>query len=107
MEPDNITQVKHRPFSFSSTQELRARVELLPSPPRWKEEEIDIEGGNTKEPMSLYYRDALECFKFTFANPLFLDHMDYVPRHEYADQEKRERLYNEMMTGDRAWWLQV
>ena len=80
---------------------------MLPSPPHWKEEEVQVEGGNTKEPMILFYRDALECFKFTFANPLFLNHMDYVPRHEYADKENKEQLYNEMMTGDRAWWLQV
>ena len=55
----------------------------------------------------LYFRDALECFKYLFGNPLFSDYMDFVPRREYADREKNERLYNEIMTGDRAWTLQV
>ena len=55
----------------------------------------------------LYFRDALECFKYLFGNPLFSDYMDFVPRREYADREKNERLYNEIMTGDRAWMLQV
>ena len=76
---------------------------MLPSPPRWKEEEVQVEGGNTKEPMILFYYDALECFKFIFANLLFLNHIDYVPYHEYANKDKKEQLYNEIMTGDRAW----
>lgn len=100
-------QVKRRPLSFSSAREMRARIEILPSPPRWKEVEVEVGGGTTKKPLTLYYRDGLECFKFLFGNPLFLNHMDYTPRREYVGVEKRERLYNEMMTGNRAWTLQV
>ena len=100
-------KVKRRPFSFTSAQEMRTRIENLPSPPRWKEVEVSIEGGITKDSPTLYYRDGLDCFKFLFGNPLFLDHMEYVPRREYTTGEKVERLYNEMMTGDRAWDLQV
>ena len=59
------------------------------------------------EPMTLYFRDALECFKCLFGNPLFSDYMDFIPRREYVDEERTERLYNEIMTGDRAWTLQV
>lgn len=33
--------------------------------------------------------------------------MDYIPRREYTDEERKERLYNEIMTGDMAWSLQV
>ena len=86
---------------------MRARIELLPGPPRWRETDVVVRGGVTKKPLTLYYRDGLECFRFLFGNPLFLDHMEYVPRREYTTGEKVERLYNEMMTGDRAWDLQV
>ena len=55
----------------------------------------------------LYYREAIECVKYLCENPLFSGHMDFIPRREYAGEEKTERLYNEMMTGDRAWNLQV
>ena len=99
--------MKQRPFSFSSAREIRARIEILPSPPRWKEIDVDVEGGTTKEQLMLYYRDGLECFKFLFGNPLFLNHMEYIPRREYVTEERLERLYNEMMTGDRARNLQV
>ena len=106
-ESDAFVQVKRRPLSFFSAQEMRARIENLPSPPRWKEVDVKIEGGTTKDPLTLYYRDGLECFEFLFGNPLLLDHMEYVPRHEFTVGEKPERLYNEIMTGDRAWALQV
>lgn len=86
---------------------MRARIELLPSPPRWKEVEVQVPGGTTKVPLTLFYRDGLECFKFLFGNPLFLNHMDYVPRREYTSDDKKERLYNELMTGNLVWSLQV
>lgn len=99
--------MKNRPFSFSSAEEMRARIEMLPSPPRWKETEVKVRGGSTKLPMTLYYRDGLECFEFLFGNPLFRDQMDYKPRREYSGTDKSERLYNEIMTGDKAWALQA
>lgn len=100
-------QVQARPLSFSSAQEMRSRIELLPSPPRWKQEEIKITGGSTKEPLILFFRDGLECFRYLFGNPNFASYMDYAPRRDYANATKSERLYTEMMTGDHAWRLQV
>ena len=104
---DTSVQIKRRPLSFFSAREMRVRIENLPSPPRWKEVEVSIEGGTTRDPLTLYYRDGLECFKFLFGDPLFQDHMEYVPRREFTAGEKPERLFNEIMTGDRAWALQV
>lgn len=68
---------------------------------------MSIPGGITKDSMKFHYRDGLECFKFLFGNPLFSDHMEYTPRREFTSDERPERLYNEMMTGDLAWSLQV
>ena len=80
---------------------------MLPSPPRWKETVVEVPGGNTKDPLVLYYRDGLECFRHLFGNPLFVDYMDYIPRREYTNGERVERLHNDLMTGDRVWELQV
>ena len=68
---------------------------------------MSVEGGTTKDPLVLYYRDTLECFEFLFGDPLFQDHMEYVPRCEFTTGEEPERLYNEIMTADMAWNLQV
>ena len=102
-----IWQVKGRPLSFSSSREMRGRTGLLPATVPWKQVQVQVRGGVTVEPMTLYFRDALECFKCLFGNPLFSDYMDFIPRREYADEERTERLYNEIMTGDRVWTLQV
>lgn len=102
-----VPQVQQRPLSFSSSREMRARNALLPATVPWKQVEVQVRGAVTKEPLTLYYRDALECFKRLFGNPLFSGYMDFIPRHEYTSEEKTERLYNELMTGDRAWALQV
>ena len=68
---------------------------------------MSVPGGTTKDPMKLYYRDGMECFRFLFGNPLFSEHMEYTPRREFTSDERSERLYNELMTGDLAWNLQV
>ena len=83
------------------------RAALLPATVPWKQVEIKVRGAVTKEPLTLYYRDALECFKYLWGNPLFSGYMDFKPRREYTSEEKMERLYNEMMTGDQAWNLQA
>ena len=86
---------------------MRARAALLPATVPWKQVEIKVRGAVTKEPLTLYYREVIECVKYLWGNPLFSGHMDFIPRREYAGEEKTERLYNEMMTGDRAWSLQA
>ena len=86
---------------------MRARIELLPGPPHWRETDVVVRGGVTKKPLTLYYRDGLECFRFLFGNPLFLNHMDFIPHREYTSNDKMERLYNDIMTGDNVWKLQV
>lgn len=86
---------------------MRARIERLPATVPWEQCEIKVSGGTTKKPMTLYYRDALKCFRRLLRDPLLFSHMDFIPRREYADENKTERLYNEPMTGDRAWALQV
>ena len=86
---------------------MRTRNALLPATVPWKQVEVNVPGGTTKEPLVLYFRDALECFKRFLANPLLRDHLDFVPRRENTNEEKTERLFNEIMTGDRAWTLQV
>ena len=86
---------------------MRARIEVLPSPPSWKEVVVSVDGGTTKDPLILYYRDGQECFERLFEDPCYKNDMDYGPRREFTAGEEPERLYNEIMTGDMAWNLQV
>ena len=102
-----VCQMRKRGPSFASARELRQRISLLPDTVCWKQAKVNVSGGSTAQPLTFYYRPAFDCFKFLFGNPLFADYMDFVPRREYADEEKTERLYNEIMTGDQAWALQV
>ena len=99
--------MRKRGLSFTSSRELRQRIDLLPDTVPWKQVVVRVSGGRTAQPLDLFYRPALDCFKFLLANPLFAEHMDFSPRHEYVDEDKSERLYNEIMTGNLAWDLQV
>jgi hypothetical protein len=82
-------------------------MEALPKAPQWRCMPIAVEGHATKAPMSLYYRDSLECVKYLFSNPLFAGHIDYSPRRLWTTAERVERVYTEWMTGESAWEMQV
>lgn len=86
---------------------LRGRIEMLPKVPDWKSKKIALPGYATREPMYLFFRDALDCVEYLFGNPLFAGHMDFSPTRLYRDAEQTIRIYSEWMTGDTAWNMQV
>jgi hypothetical protein len=92
---------------FHTAKGLRSQIEILPSVPDWKTKKIVLTGHVTKEPMLLFYRDALDCVEYLFGNPLFGDKMDFCPVRLYSDAERTIRMYTEWMTGNAAWEMQV
>jgi hypothetical protein len=79
---------------------------MLPAGPKWKLQVLPTDCP-TKSPVRLFFRDPLECLESIFSHPRFAKHMDYVPRRVYKTAEKLVRVYNEWMTGDAAWKMQV
>ena len=80
---------------------------MLPSVPEWKFKIITLTGHATKEPMLLFYRDALECVEYLFGNPIFAGKIDFCPVRLYRNSEQTIRMYTEWMTGNAAWQMQV
>lgn len=99
-----IPQTKNLPLSFHTARDLRARVESLPPGPSWNYQVVSAEH-QTKEPLVLYYRDALDCIKLLFNHPFFADKMEYVPYRLYT--QCHTRVYTEWMSSDGAWEFQV
>jgi hypothetical protein len=102
-----LLQVQDRPLSFKSSRELRNLVEQLPSPPSWLSTNVVVPGGSSKKPLTLYYRDTLQCFRHLFGNPLFKNYMEYEPKRVWEDESMSSQIYTEMMTGELAWGIQV
>jgi len=80
---------------------------MLPGIPDWKFKKITLEGHATKEPMFLFYRDALDCVEYLFGNPIFANKLDFRPVRLYRNIERTIRIYTEWMTGNIAWEMQV
>ena len=80
-------QIQDAGISFPTAKALRGRVELLPKVPDWKVKKISLKGYTTREPMFLFYRDALDCVEYLLGNPLFSDCMDFCPIQLYQDAE--------------------
>ncbi len=105
---DFLFQVKkHGGLSFRTAQELNTKLAMLPQPPAWKSRTVSVEGGTTKTPLVLFYREGLEVFKFLFGNPLFEQLQDYVPTKIWADYENDIRILDGPFTGDLTFEIQV
>ncbi|EGN97231.1 hypothetical protein SERLA73DRAFT_74942 [Serpula lacrymans var. lacrymans S7.3] len=73
-------------LSFSSAYRLTSFIEVLPTGPVWKMEEIQAENYKTAKPMILLYRDGLEVVKSLFGNPVFARHMMLDPKRDQLPQ---------------------
>ena len=76
----------------------------MPKGPTWHCTKFKTKGYVMKEPIYLFYCDALEVTWELFGNPVFAQHMEYDP---YQIFEGNEREYGEWMSGDEAYRIQV
>lgn len=80
---------------------------MLPKPPLWQRVTVAVPGGTTKQPMTLLYRDGMESFRYLFGNPVFAGLQHYAPMRVWTDENRDTRVYDEPMTGDFVWEVQV
>ncbi|KAI6001429.1 hypothetical protein EDD15DRAFT_2158658 [Pisolithus albus] len=101
----SLGSVRTLPLSFWTAKELRSRIELLPTAPRWNYR-IIATSYPTKSPAILYFRDSLECIEALFNHPYYADHMMYTPFRVFTSAERVVREFSEWMSGDVAWRMQ-
>ena len=70
-------------------------------------QDISVDGYPSSKPLTLFYRDPLECIHALLQNPVFEGKWDFTPRKVYDGPDRRNRIYNEWMTSDGAWAAQV
>ena len=99
-------QIKGASLSFRSAKELRTRAEILPSGPKWVCTTLHPEYP-IKQPLCLFYRNPIECLQALLSHPLFANHISFVPRKVWTCAAKLCRVYDEWLSGDRAWSIQV
>ena len=59
------------------------------------------------ERLELWRRDPVECIKELMGNPAFKNSLEYAPQRHFMDKEGRNRVFDEMWTGDWWWNTQV
>ena len=82
-------------------------MEDLPKAPAWKMQEISLNGYETAKPITLFYRNPLECVQVLLRNPTFEGKWTFSAQRIYRDPSCENRVYSEWMTGDGAWSAQV
>ncbi|KAJ7712978.1 hypothetical protein B0H16DRAFT_1667389 [Mycena metata] len=92
-------------LSFKTAKEMRSRIESLPKGPTWKSTTWKTPYP-TKKPLTLYYRDPIECLQSLMSNPLLKGSIDFTPFKLWKTAERVVRVYNEWLSGDAAWKIQ-
>lgn len=96
-------------ITFNSFYLYRKLFDQLPSVPQWSSKTIRVNGKATRadgqvdfEEVEMWKRDPVCLVQEILENPELQNEIRYKPFKLYTDNEKTERIYNEMWTGD--WW---
>ena len=100
-------QIRGLNLGIKNANELRNTIETLPGGPQWRTKKIPMPGCNLKEDPVLIYKDAWEAFTYIFSNSALEGNMEFAPYHTFQDESKTVRLYDQPMSGDYVWHIQV
>ncbi|KAE9385659.1 hypothetical protein BT96DRAFT_1006846 [Gymnopus androsaceus JB14] len=82
-------------------------ADLLPPTPQWKYRAIPAQPGfPSKNPLVLYYHDAVECLQHVMRSPLIQDSLNFMPLQIFSNTTKMMRVYESWLSGNRAWSMQ-
>ena len=79
---------------------------MLPSGPRWKSHVLYTQVV-TKHRVVVFYHDPVKCLQALLSHPLFAPHISFIPQKVWLSSVQTVHIYNEWMSGDHAWSLQV
>ncbi|KAI6113503.1 hypothetical protein EV401DRAFT_2104180 [Pisolithus croceorrhizus] len=88
--------------NFLKLQWLLSWLDVIPKGPTWQCTQICPEGYTMKEPIYLYWHDALEVVRDIFGNPTFAEHMVYDPYHIYEGAEQGATIVPVILASDKA-----
>ncbi|KAJ6553956.1 hypothetical protein DFH09DRAFT_1248558 [Mycena vulgaris] len=97
--------VKKLSLSFSTSKDLRSRVEILPQGPQWQSKRWETVFP-VKRPLTLFYRDPVQLLQSLLQNPLVQDYIHYTPFRLYTTAARTMRVYTEWLSGNVAWEMQ-
>ncbi|KAH9974860.1 hypothetical protein BJV74DRAFT_879658 [Russula compacta] len=98
-----ITKNRTHP-SYSSNYKFLKIIDSLPTGPEWTCKMIKVTGDLETELLELWFQDPVECIKELIGNPLFQEHISYVPQQVFTDGSGTTRIYDKAWMGD-WWWM--
>jgi hypothetical protein len=111
LQDQNIKDTHHKHWqvcdklglSYRNSRELNKIIDTqIPARrPQFQRKEILVAG----EAFDVYCRDIIECVRALYGDPEFAPYLVFQPERHYTDQDKTERLYHDLHTGQ--WWWQT
>jgi hypothetical protein len=109
------TQKRTKP-TYGSNRNFLKKIDELPTQATGWTCDIVTSTGNKlndegepvpSERLELWRRDPVECMKELMGNSIFEKSLEYAPQKHFLDNEAKNRVFDEMWTGDWWWDTQV
>ncbi|QRV97235.1 hypothetical protein RhiJN_25254 [Ceratobasidium sp. AG-Ba] len=94
-----------RCWYWKNMSELNQDVDLLPHGPEWRCRTLRIPGDSSDVIVHLWMRDIVELVRHLIGNRRFMDQMRFAPELHWASDDRSQRVYDEMWSGD--WWWRM
>lgn len=91
-------------LSYHNSRSLLQRVDSLPERAEWEERWISFKD-RPQERHLLQFRDIIQAIRALLGNPEHADKIIYRPRRLFRDASRKQRIFNEMWSGQ--WWHAV
>ena len=75
----------------------------LPHRPRFHRQEVEVAG----QTMSMYSRNIVECVKALYSSTKFAEDLVFRPERHYDKDNRGQRYYHDLHTGEWWWQMQV
>ncbi|KAG8735173.1 hypothetical protein FRC10_010905 [Ceratobasidium sp. 414] len=96
-----------RDWHWKNIKQFEAEIDNLPHGPGWHRETVRVPTNDGEEVLDLWKRDVVEIVEMLIRDRRFMRYMRFAPEKHWSSEDRVERIYNEMWSGEWWWRLQT
>ncbi|KAG9076840.1 hypothetical protein FRC06_009249 [Ceratobasidium sp. 370] len=94
-----------RNWHWKNIKQFETEVDNLPHGPEWCRETIRVPTDDGEEVLDLWKRDVVGMVEMLVRDRRFMRYMRFAPERHWNSEERVERVYDEMWSGE--WWWRM
>ncbi|KAG8724786.1 hypothetical protein FRC09_014208 [Ceratobasidium sp. 395] len=92
-------------WHWKNFKEFEREIDSLPHGPSWYRQTVRVQTDNGFEILDLWKRNVVEVIQMLIRDRRFVENMRFAPERHWTSEDRDERVYDEMWSGD--WWWKI